>query len=324
MLAPNGDREINKLHTQFNIAVVTQVLLTILITISIFTINRKKDMINARGDILFYLIWGCHAISIFIPNLITVLAVYSNSMLICYPKFFYLILFHFLYVLLAVLYFFRALLLHLKSRSKNLTNLREIFVALAFTFVGIYFFILGLTTGNLSPTQYYYINYCTMPYVNSFSVNPKDFIFGVIFFASIWMLSNCNAWGIQQEAISIFLLHFVYIIIKGNNKIIRPKCYINSESLENAYRLVFMFLNCILFLWVYDDKNEIYRPVENLDVYQIKSWNTQCYKKFLEYLEKSRRNGLIQFVKNNLIKAVNTFEVFNNPECMYLLFIFFL
>jgi hypothetical protein len=216
---------------------------------------------------------------------------------------------------------FRAILLNLKAYSINLTNLREIFVALSFTFAGIYFFIIGLTTGSLSPTEFYYINYCTLPYVNDFSVNPKDFLFLVIFIVSVCMMSNFNVWGIKQEAISILVLHLVYMILKGNYKMNSPKCYVTSESYENGYRLLFLLLNCVVFFWVYDDKNKIFRSVENLEPYQIKAWNLETYSKFIKFLKINNENELVDFIENVLIKTNDPFEVFENPKCIFFIII---
>jgi hypothetical protein len=314
MQTANGDREPNKLHQQFYIAVISLAGLSALTILSIYTLSKKKDMVNARGDILFYLMLGCHVISILIPNLITVSAVYSSSMYMCYPKFCYLILYHGLYDILGVLFLMRSLLMSLKSHSSNLTNLRPIFVCFAFMLVGINFFISGLSTGTLPPTEFYYINYCTMPYINNYSVNPKDFYFGIIFFLSIFLMRNIKIWGIKEEMISIFVIHLVYMIVKANNKITNPKCYISSESTENGYRLFLMFLNCVAFFWIYDDKKDIYRSVSNTEVYQIKMWNSETYYRFVKFLENEKEEQLLVFVRNLMKTTKNIYEIFDTEN----------
>ena len=99
--------------------------------------------------------------------------------------------------------------------------------------------------------------------------------------------------------------------VKGWHKTVDPMCYFTGESIENGYRIVFMFFNCILFVWVYDDKSGLHRPVNNMDLYSLDQWNQMVRRSFLSFLECQEKKATFYFLRDSLLKSEKFWEVIN-------------
>lgn len=294
----NGDREPSQIYEQTIVAYISLSLLFVISISTIIIMKKKKEIINARGDILFYLIALCHFLSIFVPNLITVWASKSNSVFMCYFKYVYLFLFYSLTIGLPVLILFRSFFLKLKSQRKDLTNLRGILSSYVALLIFFTYYCVDNCNNSMAHSEYYYINYCTFPYINNQTMKTKDLLMLGVFLVSLWMMNYFKIWGIRQEMRGICLLHLCYMLIKGFHKKSNPKCYFKGELIENGYRLLFMFLNCVFFVFIYDDKGGLHRPVENMDLFKIDSWNANVLQSFEHFLHFQKDFDSLNYFKN--------------------------
>ena len=204
--------------------------------------------------------------------------------------------------------------MYFKSLKYDLTNIRGIIVSIC-SLISAFIFLWSVLfphTGMM--TEYYYMNYCTFPYINIYQINRMDFIYLFAFFLCVLFLRDCKIWGIRKETISIFILHIIYMFVKGLHKNHDSKCYINNEIIESSYRIVFMFLNCVLFFWTSDDYHKMYKSISNVDVFQINNWDENLQERFDRYLDYVQDETILHFYRENLIGNPDHWTVFQEAE----------
>lgn len=278
---------------------------------TLYTISKKKTIVYARGNVLYFLIFGAHFISIFVPNMITIFSSSNNTLAVCMPKYIYMLMIQGISAGLSSLILFRSIFLYAKSKGENIKHMRMIFGSACVILVLLISFITSMDDGYTTRSEYYFLNFCNSPYLNLYRFNNNDFIFLLVFLFSLWIMNYFRIWGIREEMRWVCVLQLVYMATKGFHKKFNSKCYLTGEIIENAYRVIFMFFNCVLFLWVYDDKSGLHRPVENMNIYSLDRWNEMVLASFMMFLRVQKYDGSYYFMRDKLLKADKYWEFLN-------------
>ena len=84
---------------------------------------------------------------------------------------------------------------------------------------------------------------------------------------------------------------------------------------------MFMFFNCVFFIWFYDDKKGLHKSVEEMDLFKIDSWNKQVLKSFQMFLKVRENFEALDFFKTAIENSASFWREINRRESQSDIFI---
>jgi hypothetical protein len=273
--------------------------------------QKKKDLLRSRGRIILTLLFIAHVSAIAIPNILTVGIVLSKNMNIyCIPRSSYIYATDFICTSILCLVLAKGFYMKAKSMNWDMTNSMGYFVGFIYLILGTFSFLMMVFSPKMLRSPFRYVNVCAVDVIDYLIMDIKNPINFIFVFLGYVMLYKIKIWGVKQEFLNMLILILIYLSLKGLHHIFYPLCRFREELIENLFKIIFFNLNCSIFLWFFDDAQELFKSVKNNDLGYLVNWNDQFKKYFMKYLLYNNKLDELVFFVNDLEKNVNNFEEF--------------
>lgn len=295
-----------------NIVPICIILILISTSIySIFLFNKKKDLLQSRGGIILQLLFFAHVFAIGIPNLLTIGIVNSKDMnIFCIPRSTYLYVTDFLCNSILILILAKACYMKTKSLNWDMTNSIGYFIGLFFIALCSTTFLIVVIEPSMQRTPFRYINICAIESIDYFRMDIKNPLNFVLLYISYLMLYKIKIWGVKQEYLNLLVLILVYLGLKGLHHVAHPTCRFREELIENLFKTSFFNVNCSIFLWFFDDAEELFKSVKNNELEYMVNWNDSFKKQYKSFLEYNFKIDELDFLENALEKNMKNYASF--------------
>ena len=280
------------------VSCVFLILVWVLLFISIFVLQRKKEIANLRGQTLISMMIFMHVISIGYPNLLTMLSHFKWCFLPSYERF-NISLDLLISIMITLLIFIRAVFMYLKANNKVLSNLRGVILTVNLYIGSIFSFCMICFNWKLPPSQFAVLNgdfnaiHIRMPY------EVKGIAINVVFFISFLLVNGLREWGAYWEMMGLAWLRIADMVSMG----LVQRHYNSSLNLLiqcNIYRSVLMCMNCFVFLWMCDDSKSSCKSDLQMDLRRTSNWEAKLANCFLRFLREKEQKDLADFFKSKI------------------------
>ena len=292
--------------------------IAVLIT-SIVNMYFKKQIANSRGQTLVYLTMFMHLVSIFLPNIFTIICYHKINNHFMLFGWVMLTLDNYATIIITNLILMRAVFMFWKSKDRNIVHLRGFLLTQILYITSIFWFI-QVTKSYLYPLSTYQ-SYYYFKSVTYFSVfDSKNVIILGVFLVCVVVVTGLSQWGAYQEMVSLMVLQLLHMCALGlartvtNHNTSLNAYFFSLEIISNAYRILLMVMNCFFFIWFFDGVKADTKNSSDIDPYKASGWNQIIKKYFKKFLKFHKREEELEFFRNNMENNENVWYYFKNKQ----------
>lgn len=305
-------------------AYFTIILTTVTLIISLVNMYYKKQIADSRGQTLVTFTMLIHILSLFIPNIFTLVCFHNKNKYFTSIGWTLLTIDNYATIIVTNLILMRALFMFYKSKDRNIVHLRG-FLLTQILYITSIFWFCQFTKGYPYPTSSY-LAYHYFRYIYYYSAfDYKNLTILAIFLLCIWIVRGLSQWGAYQEMVSLTVLQLTHMLALGIVKSIFNKIpaedfeYTNHfffwmEIISNMYRLLLMNMNCFFFIWYFDGVRSDIKLTSDLDPYKANAWNPQIKKYFKKFLKANFKLDELDFFVQNMENNNQVWIYFNNTQ----------
>ena len=301
------------------LAWITLFLTTAVLIISIVNLYFKKEIANSRGQTLIYLTMFMHLVSLYLPNIFTIICYSRLDNLFMHFGWILLTLDNYATIIITNLILMRAVFMFWKSKDRNIVHLRG-FLLTQILYITSMFWFIQVTKAYPYPMPtfqaYYYFR--SVIYFSAFDV--KNVTILVVFLICVMVVSGLSQWGAYQEMVSLMVLQLLHMCALGlartatNNNTSINSYFFALEIISNAYRILLMIMNCFFFIWYFDGVKADTKNSSDIDPYKASGWNKIIKKYFKEFLKHHEKEEELEFFRNNMENNENVWYYFKNKQ----------